>query len=347
MAKKEEFTIGIDIGACCIKMVSYVKNRKTKSSLNRLHLVNLMIEEKIKRPEDVSEILLQDKIIGWLKEIPYKKASIRICYSASESNLFLVTIPKVSMKELSQTLFWELGPLLPRPVDEYDYKYQILKLEQDQYTILVGVYLKETLKQISKIFKKIGRKPDIVETETLAVVDLFLTEFDQLEEPVGLIQLGANHSNYAILSHDSHPSFLFNPFGGNELSNRISRDNSISFYQAEKLRQKINQVQKSSSVEKLSKNNTQEILKMLKIFAEKITRFNTHYQQNTESNLEKIYLTGGLLNDPTIADTIKKSPNIFKVPCEFWDPLSNYFPEEMIEPHYSYHFSSALGLALR
>jgi len=306
-----------------------------------------MIEERVKRPEDVSEIMLQDKIINWLKEIPYKKASIRICYSASESNLFLVSIPKVSMKELSQTLFWELGPLLPQPVDEYDYKYQILKLEQDQYTILVGVYLKETLKQISKIFKKIGRKPDIVETETLAVTDLFLTEFDKLEGPVGLLQLGANHSNYAILSPDSHPSFLFNPFGGNELSNKISMDNSISFYKAEKLRQKKNQVKKSSSVDKLSKNNSQQILKMLKNFSNTITRFNTHYQQKNESQLEKIYLTGGLLNDPTIAEAIKTTPNLFKVQSEFWDPLLNYFPEEMIEPHHNYHFSSALGLALR
>lgn len=347
MPKKEEFTIGIDIGTCCIKMISYVKNRPDKSTLNRLHLVNLIIEEKIKRPEDVSEILLQDKIINWLNDIPYKKASIRICYSASESNLFLVTIPKVSMKEMDQTLFWELGPLLPRPVDEYDYRFQILKLEQDQYTILVGVYLKETMKQISKLFKKIGKKPDIVETETLAVVDLFLTEFDQLKEPVGLMQLGANHSNYAILSQDSHPSFLFNPFGGNKLSDKISRDNSISFYQAEKLRQKNKQVQKSSSVEKLNQNNIQTILKMLENFSETITRFNTHYQQKTELNLEKIYLTGGLVNDPTIADAIKNSPDLFKVPCEFWDPLDSYFPEEMIKPHHRFHFSSALGLALR
>lgn len=347
MAIRGDFRIGLDIGTNCLKMISYHKATTKKPELARIRFVDLISEEKVRHSADVSDVLILDTLTEWLDDLPYKKASVRLCLSSSESNLFVVTLPQVDMQELDKALFWELGPFLPQSVEYYEYTYQVLSLERNQLTILVGVYKKETLKRILKVFKKVGIRPDIIETDTLAVVDLFLTEFSELEESLGLLQLGANHSNYAILSPDSFPRFLFIPFGGNKLNDRIAKEKSLSFNQAEKLRRPPEQEGKPGSKRGLYRDDDRIVHGALEDLSKTIVRFNTHYQNKTGQRLSKIYLTGGLLNDQIVAETFELSPDFFQVPTEFWDPLGNYFPPELIEPRYSYHFTSALGLALR
>ncbi len=343
MARRRDFRIALDIGGNCIKMVSYHLDSTKTSRLSRLWLTDLIAEETIKRPADASEALFEEAFAGWIKDTPYKKASVRLCLSASESNLFVVTLPHVGIEDLDKALFWELRPLLSQPVENYRYVYQVLSHEKKQITLLVGLYEKNRLERVLRILKKVGMRPDVVETDTLAAVDLFLKELDEIDKPLGFLQLGANHSNYAILSPDDHPHFLFIPFGGNKLTEMIAKDKGISFSKAETVR-------RAAGKKKTGKKKTGDIKyidEMIGDLSRTIVRFNAHYREKTGQKLSKIYMTGGLLNDPIIAKAVSGKRSSFQVPSEFWDPLENYFPQELIEPNYSYHFTSALGLALR
>lgn len=345
MARRRDFRIGLDIGSNCIKMVSYHLDSTKTSRLARLWLADLIAEETIKRPMDASETLFEETLAGWIEGTPYKKASVRLCLSASEGNLFVVTIPQVGLEDLENTLFWELRPLLSQSVENYRYVYQVLSRERKQMTLLVGLYEKKRLERVLRILKKVGIRPDVVETDTLAAVDLFLKELDEIDKPLGFLQLGANHSSYAILSPDAHPRFLFIPFGGNKLTEITAKDKGIPFSKAESVRRAAGEKQRKKR--KKQSGDVQHIDEMIGDLSRTIVRFNAHYREKTGQKLSKIYMTGGLLNDPVIAEAVSISPSSFRVPSEFWDPLENYFPQELIEPHYSYHFASALGLALR
>ena len=331
MASKADLRIGIDIGSNAIKMVSH--HPKKDAGLSRLALLDLIQEAKVHRPNDVDDTHILNGLHQLLNELPYKKASIRVCLSATMNNLFVVTIPHVGEQELKQALFWELGPLLPDPAKNYEFDYQVLSSDpkKKKRTVLIGVFKKDRLERILKVFNGLGKGIDILETDILSALDLFLEEFQKIEETIGFLQLGAAHSNYVVLSPESDPKFLFIPFGGNTLNNTIAGDMEVSFLEAENHRRK----------------KEVDVHSALQNFADTIIRFNIHYFQKTGSTLNKIFVTGGLLNDSFVAHTLQSSPDFFQVPCEFWDPLKTHFPEEKIESQHQYHFASALGLVLR
>ncbi|MFQ6675711.1 MAG: pilus assembly protein PilM [Fidelibacterota bacterium] len=332
MPRTADFRIGIDVGSNALKMVSY--HPRKQDELSQLALIDLLRETKVQSPDEISDSHVFQAISEWLKGLPYKKASIRVSLSAKMNNLFTVTIPEVSEKELKTTLFWELGPLLPEPVKSYEYDYQILgrNHKKKKLTLLVGVFEKDRLDRIFKLFNRLGKTVDVLETDTLAALDLFLKDAGELTECTGFLNLGASHTHYAIVAPDRDPAFLFIPFGGNTVNAALARREDISVLEAEELRRNGGEGPVSEGVDMLT--NT-------------VARFNVHYQNKFGLAMKKIYVTGGLANDSVIASALKGSSGVLELPCELWDPLGSHFPEERIKPEFTYHFAPALGLVMR
>lgn len=347
MTSKAKYRIGIDIGSNAIKLVSY--HLKKKSELSRLALIDLVKEERVQHPDEVDETHLMSVVHELLQELPYKKASIRICLTATMNNVFIIPMPQIAEHELKQALFWELGPLLPEPVKNYEYDYRIFRQDnkKKRIVVLVGVYLRERLERILKVFSGLGKDVDILETDALSALDLYLTTAGEIEESIGFLQLGAAHSQYTILIPGHNPGFLFIPFGGNTLNELIAKQKGISFLTAESLRRNEDGEVSVKSSQKSAIYKNPGFRDTLQRFANTIIRFNIHHQKKTGQTVNKIVVTGGLLNDHFIARTLQQDSNFFQVPCEFWDPVRNFFPKELFEPHQAYHFASALSLALR
>jgi len=346
MAGKIKNRVGIDIGSNSIKLVSY--NLKKNSDLSRLAKVNLVSEDRVQHPDEVDETHLANALTELLQDVPNNKSSIRVCLTAARNNVFIIQLPKVSENEIKQALFWELGPLLPNPVKEYEYDYKVLKHKnsKDEMYVLVGVYRRDRMDRIMKIIRGLGKDIDILETDTLPAIDLYLTTTGGLVEPIGFLQLGAAHSQYTVLIPGHHPGFLFIPFGGNTLNDLIMKQKEVPFLTAESLRHKGN--------EKVSKKRSWQYPVTMKSaledalegLANKVIRYNVFHQQKTEQIVKKIIVTGGLLNDKFVAQTLLQDSKFFGVPCEFWDPTEDFFPKQLLKQHPPFHFSTALSLAL-
>ena len=342
--------VGIDMGSNSIKMVSYHNENETDRS--QLGLIELVNDENAYFQEEISETHFQNGINGFLKELSSEKLSIRVCLSSTMNNVFILNVPQVEMRDLNKTINWELSPLLPEPVDMYQYDYQILNNDdkEKKITLLIGLFEKDRIRQIIKLAGGINRSIDILETDTLSALDIFLNDFEEIEESIGFLQLGSAHSNYVILSPDQYPRYLFIPFGGNTLNDVITQQKGFSFFDAENFRRKnstkMNSGQEEDSyISDLTLDH--DIHNALHNFANTIIQFNIHHETKTDQSVKKIYLTGGLLNDERITQTFQQSPDFFQVPCEFWDPLEKYIPKEIIKPSHQFLFSSALGLALK
>lgn len=346
MAGKIKYRIGIDIGSNSIKLVSY--NLKKNSDLSRLAQVDLVSEDRVQHPDEVDETHLMSALTELLQDVPNKKSSIRICLTAARNNVFIIHLPQVSEHELKQTLYWELGPLLPNPVKDYEYDYKILeqKNTKKEMSVLVGVYHRERLDRIMKIIGGLGKDVDIFETDTLPAIDLYLTTTGGLVEPIGFLQLGAAHSQYTVLIPGHHPGFLFIPFGGNTLNDSIMKQKEVPFLTAESLRHKGNKKVSKKKSWQYPVNIKSALRDTLQELANKVVRYNVFHQQRTEQIVKKIIVTGGLLNDKFVAQTLLQDSKFFGVPCEFWDPLEDFFPKQLLTQHQPYHFTTALSLAL-
>jgi len=346
MAPNNKYRIGIDIGNNSIKLVAY--DFKKNSKLSRLAQINLVKEERIQAVDDQNETEMLKAVQEIIHELPYKKSSIRICLSAEMNNVFMVRLPQVGENEIKQTLYWELGPLLPKPVKNYEYDYRIVKQDnkKKEIFVLAGVYDKQRMKRIMKVFSNLGKDVDIFETDTLPAINLYLNKSGGLKEPLGFLQLGAAHSQYTVLIPGHNPGFLFIPFGGNTLNNMIMDQKEVSFFMAESMRHKKDKKDSSKSSWLFNSQKNSVLQDNLERLADSVIRFNLYHHQKTDKMVNKIIVTGGLLNDNYISKTLQKDAHFFHASCEFWDPLKDYFPSESLEQYEPYHFTTALSLAL-
>ncbi|NQU28118.1 MAG: pilus assembly protein PilM [Candidatus Marinimicrobia bacterium] len=341
-----QLRVGIDIGNNSIKLIAL---NKKNNSVYRAESANLIGDKLAHEPQDITSTLIKSVIGDMLQDIPCKKATFNISVSVPYNNLFVIQIPLVNDSEIRQAIYWDLSALLPDPVDQYEFDFQVLNRDRKakQITLIVGAVPKKNIDTVLKSLVKLANKIPVIEIDMLAALDLFLaTEYDNAST-IGFLQLGAEQSTYTIISKNQNPAFLSLPFGGNMLDTIISSQLGISFIAANEYRQsgelyrKIHQ--KSSSEAALER----EIPKAIVAFIKSLIQFNARFSHNTGETVSKIYATGGLLNDRFIGDVLQIDQYFIDLPCQFWEPLSAYLKNGELESINKFAYASALGVALR
>ncbi len=341
--------VGLDIGSSSIKMVAVDVGSNKLVACRKSNLLRDGKVDKTMKFHELYDQYFRKAFREVLKDIPYQKASLRVCLSADFNNLFVVKIPEVSNKELKQTIFWELGALLPDTANKYEFDFQILRKDEKKkrLVILVGALLKDNMKAFLPVLKEYVSHVPIMDTDTLANLDLFMSQNDDSEETFGLLQLGASHCSYAIVSPDEDPSFLSIPFGGNRLNEILVRYQGIQYSGAEEYRRNSGLYQHLTEQKEVTRDEEKEVWDEVVKFINTIARYNISYHGNTGKNIDSIYVTGGLLNDKLIASVIKDTSFFMNKPCEFWEPLEKLSNGTDIAPDDKYHYGTALGSALR
>ncbi len=347
MARSKKIRIGIDIGTNSIKLASYYPKKK-----NRHHSVLLkydfLEEDVVKDIREVNETHVMNGIKNLFSDIPYRRADINVGLSAQFQNLFFLQLPQIASHELKQALFWELNPLLADPVDQYDFDYALLpQTEKKKVNVLLAVIKKNRIEWLQKVFKSLSSNLNLLETSTLPTIDLFQRLNPKVSETVGVLQLGGSNSHYTILDPAQHPEFLYLPFGGNILNRTIAKAADIPFIEVEYLRRGVLEVSSGGTPLTSLYMENPKIEAQLKELALTIRKLNFRHFYNTGQKTEKIYVTGGLLNDTFIQSFFSLAEEIMEIPAELWDPILDYYPDTEVTPGNAYQFSTAIGLALR
>ena len=268
--------------------------------------------------------------------------------SAKYQNLFFLQLPQIASHELKQALFWELAPLLPDPVDNYEFDFALLpQSEKKKVNILLAVIKKTRVEWLQKVFKSLSANISVLETSTLPTIELFHKSHPKSSETIGLLQLGGSNSHYTIVDPNSHPEFLYLPFGGNNLNSIIAKTSNVAFIEIEYLRRGV--LEMSSNNEPLSAlyMSNSNISRALKDMSLTLRKLNFRHFYNTGQKVGKLYVTGGLLNDSFIRSFFTLSEDILEIPSEIWDPIHQYYPSIEVTSGNEYQFSTAIGLALR
>jgi Tfp pilus assembly PilM family ATPase len=347
MAKSKSIRIGIDIGTNSIKLASFY-TKKSNRKHAKIIKYDFLEEDIVTNIREINETHIMNGLKELLSQVPYKRASINVGLSASFQNLFFMQLPQIASHELKQALFWELTPLLPDPVDSYDYDYALLpQSHKKKLNVLLAVIKKNRIEWLQKVFKSLSTNMRILETSSLPAIDLFSKSHSKLSEAVGVLQMGGSNSHYTIFDPAQYPEFLYVPFGGNTLNSIISKNSDIPFAEVEYLRRGI--LETSTTGQPLTSlyMENKKVESTLRDLALTIRKLNFRHFYNTGQKIVKLYVTGGLMNDTFISGFFNMAGDIMDVPAEPWDPIPEYYPEEEHGPHNAFQYATAIGLSLR
>lgn len=347
MAKAKKIRIGVDIGTNSIKVASYFTKKKSRK-FNQLLKYDFLEEDIVTDIREVNETHIMNGLKKVLSELPYKRADMNVGLSASFQNTFFLQLPQIASHELKQALFWELAPLLSEPVDNYDYDYAILpQTAKKKVNVLLAVIHKNRIEWLQKVFKSLSTSMSVLETSTLPTIDLFQRSNPKMSEVVGVLQLGGSNSHYTIVDPGQHPEFLYLPFGGNNLNRTIAKAADIPFAEVEYLRRGILETSTSDIPLTTLYMENQKVENQLKDLALTIRKLNFRHFYNAGQKVEKLYVTGGLLNDSFIRSFFTLSEKIMEIPAEVWDPIEDYYPDITVDTSNAHQYSTAIGLSLR
>ncbi len=179
----------------------------------------------------------QDRIAGIIKEM-VAEAHVPTRYVAMaipESSVFsqILTVPNVKEDELTEAVYWQLKPLLPRPIEEFTKDY--ILIEHDHETgkrkVLVIAAPLNLINSYREVLHKAGLTPVAVETEILANVRAI-----QFNYKVGggiIMDFGSASTDIGIFINGKLVFSQSIATGSDLLTKAILRNYKVTYAQAE------------------------------------------------------------------------------------------------------------------
>lgn len=270
-----------------------------------------------------------------------------VCLSVSGQNVIIrkITVPKMTSEELNEQIAWEAEQHIPFDIKDVHVDYQVLRTKPDnsQMDLLLVAAKKDQINDYAQLAKDAKLRPIVVDIDAFALQNLFeAARGANDKQVVALINVGASLSSLNIV--DDKVSVFTREIanGGNSINDELRRQLGVTFEQAE--------TYKCSLPHPTSPENGQEIvLQVVDTIAAEIQRSLDFYMATSgDSEIKKIYLTGGTSSLPTLTDAIQKRAH---VPTETWDPLAHLTVDKKVDRQllatHAPQLAIALGLTLR
>jgi type IV pilus assembly protein PilM len=327
---KERFSFGLDIGTQSIKCV------KLKVNGNSSELVAFDVEESQLDPTDA------------LKKIKYAQNAdlVNISFCGSSSVIRYVNFLRMNKSELRQALKFEAQQHIPFSLEDVYLDAEILKddLPDNKMLVLIAAVKKELIQQRFKSLEGAGLRSNIVEIDSLALINAFNFNYPKNEFPqdksICLLNIGSTISNVNIIDHASARLSRDIHSAGANFTKKLMDIFSIDFKAAEEL--KFNPDPERA-------NKVKAILEsVLTNLALEIRTSFDYYESQNNSNVVKIFLSGG---GSKISGLKEMLTSLLGIGVELWDPFKQIKISDGIDMQklnqFSGQFNVATGLALR
>jgi len=338
--------VGLDIGSSAVKLVELKEKKGGAFSLVKLGLERLS-------PEAIVDGSIMDSsmVVETISKLNSDKAIKNSNYATSLSGhsviIKKITLPAMSPEELSESIQWEAEQYIPFDINDVNLDYVPLTQpgSGDNIDVILVAVKKEKINDYTSVISQTGKVPVLVDVDAFAVQNAYETNYDVEEGKVlALVNIGASVTNVNVLSSGSSLFWRDITFGGNQYTDAIQRELSLSFDQAEELKRghavadyTIQQV--IPILNSVSEDFAGELRKTLDFFT----------ATSGADRVDEIVLAGGgsgVLN----LDAILRDK--FGIPVSIMDPFrkitvdeSAFNPEELAEIAPS--MAIAVGLAIR
>jgi type IV pilus assembly protein PilM len=355
--KKDNRSVGIDIGTSSIKVVELKKEggRVVLDTYGALALGQYNEDGHIGQVTNLSPEVLTKALLDVMKEANVTSSNVVIGIPSVSCIIFILQLPtEIEEKDLGVVVPNESKKFIPVPITEVSLDWYVLPRREDSgnesrvlsesgsaatMAILVVATLNDTLNKYVSIAQKADLPVDSLEIEVFSHIRSVLTR--ELY-PVMIVDIGAAKTKLTIVEHGIVETFRLVNKGSQDITMSISHSLELSFEQAENLKKE------SGLVSPPEYPHLAEVVKQQ--FADIFQETNAAilgFEKRYNKNIGKIIFTGGGAMTHGLLEYAKQS---FASELAIADPFAKVEAPVFLAgvlKKTGPEFSVALGLALR
>src|ERR1051326_9088580 len=217
---KSKNVVGLDIGSSAVKLVELKEKKGGTYQLLRMGIERLS-------PEAIVDGSIMDSslVVETISRLNSKKTVKNSNYATSLSGhsviIKKITLPAMSPEELAESIQWEAEQYIPFDINDVN---------------LVAVK-KEKINDYTSVISQTGKVPVLVDVDAFALQNCYEMNYSLDDGKVlALVNVGASVTNVNVLSGGTSLFWRDITFGGNQYTDAIQRELSLSFEQAEELK---------------------------------------------------------------------------------------------------------------
>ena len=228
---KSKNVVGLDIGSSAIKLVELKEKKGGTYQLVKLGLERLS-------PEAIVDGSIMDSsmVVETISKLNSEKAVKNSNYATSLSGhsviIKKISLPAMSPEELAESIRWEAEQYVPFDINDVNLDYVVLESAGGEtMDVLLVAVKKDKIGDYTSVITQAGKTPVLVDVDAFALQNAY--EANYPVEPgrvVALVNIGASVTNVNILSGSNTIFWRDISFGGNQYTDAIQKQLSLSFF---------------------------------------------------------------------------------------------------------------------
>ena len=232
--KKQQPTLGVDLGSHTLKIVEFSGNgqRKKVKKIGRALLPQgAIVDGSIKEHETVQGVL--ENLLSNLQPTLKKTSTSISGYSVIVKKIH---VPYMSEQEMEENLLVEAEKYIPFEISDVYIDFSVLKTYEDENggsDIFLVAAKKEIVDEYASLLEGVGLTPSVIDVDAFTLANAFELAYGQVEEPAVLIDIGARKANLNIVKKGM-PIFTRDmTIGGEQLTEAIQEATGLNRDDAE------------------------------------------------------------------------------------------------------------------
>jgi len=219
--------------------------------------------------------------------------------SLPESAVFtrVIDLPSMTEKEVGQALKWELEEIVPIPLAEASFDWQVVKRDQSKISVLVAVSPTSLINKYLHLLELAQLQPLALETEVLAVVRALA--FVAPGKTKLIIDIGARSTNIVVAKDEEIFLTRSLPSAGKALTRAIATKLSLEEEVAEEYKKNYGLTENQ-----LENQVSSAISPILESVIEEIQKSIGFVKNEKKEKVELLVLSGGSAGLPGISELI-------------------------------------------
>lgn len=310
--KKQQSLAGLDISASAIRLVEISRSDKNKLTLE--HCVSealprgAIVDGNIEEIEQISDAVSR----LWRKAGVSAKSVVLGMPSASVITRKLILPADLTEDDMELHVESEISQYIPFALDEVSLDFNVIgpaKTDSDQaeVDVMVAAARREKVEERVAVVEGAGLTPAVMDVElhaTRAALMRMMAQSEMGETPqiIALFEMGAQTTKFMVMVDGDVVYEREQAFGGNQLTQDISRAFGFSFDEAEQ-RKKSGELPLDYQAEVLEpflESVIQEITRAIQFF----------YTSSPYTRVDHIVLAGGSAILPGMLDMIEEHTNV-------------------------------------
>ena len=317
--------VGLDIGSSSVKLVE-LKERKA----GEFHLQRVGIEplspEAIVDGSIMDSSLVVDAINKLTDESGVKASQFATSVSGHSVIIKKIQVPAVPAEELAESIQWEAEQYIPFDINDVRLDYVVLSdedVQRDAMEVLLVAVKRDKVNDYVSVISQAGRQPALVDVDAFAVQNAYELSYSMdPHKVVALANMGAGVTTINILARGTTVFWRDISFGGNQFTEALQREFSLSFDQAERLKQ-------GEAIQGCSPAEARAVLDAVsaEMAAEIHKTFDFFAATSADDRVTDMVLSGGCALTPNLQQVLEER---FGVHTEIMNPLRrvHYRPSE-------------------